>query len=117
MCIRDSCKAVRALRQMQPDAKFCGMGAITNIYAYENSPENNFFATKGYNLLNGFLVDTFAQGKYPDYWNVYLENRGWMPTFEEGDEELLKYTVDYIAFSYYRSNTVKTCLLYTSRCV
>ena len=24
------------------------------------------------------------------------------------DEELLKYTVDYIAFSYYRSNTVKT---------
>ena len=28
--------------------------------------------------------------------------------FEEGDEELLKYTVDYIAFSYYRSNTVKT---------
>ena len=102
------CKAVRALRQMQPDAKFCGMGAITNIYAYENSPENNFFATKGYNLLNGFLVDTFAQGKYPDYWNAYLENRGWMPTFEEGDEELLKYTVDYIAFSYYRSNTVKT---------
>ena len=72
------CKAVRALRQMQPDAKFCGMGAITNIYAYENSPENNFFATKGYNLLNGFLVDTFAQGKYPDYWNAYLENRGWM---------------------------------------
>ncbi len=31
-----------------------------------------------------------------------------MPTFEEGDEELLKYTVDYIAFSYYRSDTVKT---------
>ena len=31
-----------------------------------------------------------------------------MPTFEEGDEELLKYTVDYIAFSYYRSNTVKS---------
>ena len=40
------CKAVRALRQMQPDAKFCGMGAITNIYAYENSPENNFFASQ-----------------------------------------------------------------------
>ena len=102
------CKAVRALRETQPDAKFCGMGAITNIYAYDNSPENNLFATQAYNLLNGYLVDTFAQGKYPDYWNAYLENRGWMPTFEEGDEELLKYTVDYIAFSYYRSDTVKT---------
>lgn len=72
------CKAVRALREMQPDAKFCGMGAITNIYAYDNSPENNLFATQAYNLLNGYLVDTFAQGKYPDYWNAYLENRGWM---------------------------------------
>ncbi len=39
------CKAVRALRETQPDAKFCGMGAITNIYAYDNSPENNLFAT------------------------------------------------------------------------
>ena len=60
------CKAVRALREMQPDAKFCGMGAITNIYAYDNSPENNLFATQAYNLLNGYLVDTFAQGKYPE---------------------------------------------------
>ncbi|MFR6591590.1 hypothetical protein [Catenibacterium sp.] len=54
---------------------------------------------KAYNLLNGYLVDTFAQGKYPDYWNAYLENRGWMPTFEEGDEELLKYTVVTISHS------------------
>ena len=37
---------------------------------------------------------------------AYLTNRGWMPKFEEEDEELLKYTVDYIAFSYYRSNTI-----------
>ena len=60
------CKAVRALREMQPDAKFCGMGAITNVYAYDNSPKNNLFATQAYNLLNGYLVDTFAQGKYPE---------------------------------------------------
>ena len=38
----------------------------------------------------------------------YFKNHHCMPEFEEGDEELLKYTVDYIAFSYYRSNTVKT---------
>ena len=100
------CKAVKALRELQPDAKFCGMNAVTNIYPYTNTPKNNLFAWQAYQYMNGFHCDVFAKGKYPDYMVAYLENRGWMPTFEEGDDELLKYTVDYIAFSYYRSNTV-----------
>ena len=100
------CKAVKALRELQPDAQFCGMNAVTNIYPYSNTPKNNLFAWKAYQYMNGFHCDVFAKGKYPDYMIAYLENRGWMPTFEEGDDELLKYTVDYIAFSYYRSNTV-----------
>ena len=94
------CKAVKALRELQPDAQFCGMNAVTNIYPYSNTPKNNLFAWKAYQYMNGFHCDVFAKGKYPDYMIAYLENRGWMPTFEEGDDELLKYTVDYIAFSY-----------------
>ncbi len=82
------------------------MNAVTNIYPYSNTPKNNLFAWQAYQYMNGFHCDVFAKGKYPDYMVSYLENRGWMPTFEEGDDELLKYTVDYIAFSYYRSNTV-----------
>ena len=31
-----------------------------------------------------------------------------MPEFEEGDEELLKYTVDFLGVSYYRSYTLTT---------
>ena len=50
--------------------------------------------------------DVFVNGEYPSYIGSYLEKRGWMPKFEEGDKELLKYTVDYLAFSYYRSNTL-----------
>lgn len=100
------CKAVRALRQMQPDAQFCGMGAVTNVYPYSNTPKNYLFAWQAYNYANGFHADVFAHGKYPDYMVAYLENRGWMPKFEEEDEELLKYTVDYMAFSYYRSDTL-----------
>ena len=42
------CKAVRALRNMQPDAKFCGMSAVTNIYPYSNTPKNNLFAWQAY---------------------------------------------------------------------
>ena len=84
------CKAVKALRELQPDAKFCGMNAVTNIYPYTNTPKNNLFAWQAYQYMNGFHCDVFAKGKYPDYMVAYLENRGWMPTFEEGDDELLK---------------------------
>ncbi|MEG0275396.1 MAG: glycoside hydrolase family 1 protein [Coprobacillus sp.] len=101
------CKAVRALRKMQPDAYFCGMNAVTNIYPYSNTPKNNMFAWQAYQYMNGFHCDVFAKGRYPDYMIAYLENRGWMPTFEKEDDDLLNYTVDYIAFSYYRSNTLK----------
>ena len=38
----------------------------------------------------------------------YFKNHHCMPEFEEGDEELLKYTVDFLGVSYYRSYTLTT---------
>lgn len=102
------CKAVKALRELVPDAKFGGMTTITNFYPATDTPKNNLFCQKAYDLVNDWVCYVQANGKYPRYYTSYLKNRGWFPVFEEGDEELLKYTVDYIAFSYYRSNTVKT---------
>ena len=86
-------------------------GMMLRVSNAEDIPEGvslpkHLFAWQAYQYMNGFHCDVFAKGKYPDYMVAYLENRGWMPTFEEGDDELLKYTVDYIAFSYYRSNTI-----------
>ena len=100
------CKAVRALRERYPESYFCGMNTVANVYPYSNTPKNNLFAWQAYNYSCGFHADVFAHGQYPDYMVAYLTNRGWMPKFEEGDEELLKYTVDYLAFSYYRSDTL-----------
>ena len=100
------CKATKSLRELVPDAKMCGMCAVTNYYPEKCTPENNLFAQQAHNYMNGFHVDVFAKGEYPKYMVNYLTNRGWMPYFEDGDKELLKYTVDYIAFSYYRSNTL-----------
>ena len=99
------CKAVKALRELQPDAKFCVMTTIDNFYPEKNTPKNNLFTKLAYQLST-FHNDIFTEGKYPDYVVSYLENRGWMPHFEPGDEELLRYTVDYLAFSYYHSNTL-----------
>lgn len=100
------CKATKSLRELVPDAQMCGMNAVTHYYPATSTPKNNLFAQLAHNYMNGFHSDVFTYGKYPEYMVAYLTNRGWMPKFEDEDEELLKYTVDYIAFSYYRSNTV-----------
>lgn len=100
------CKATKALRELVPDAQMCGMPAITNFYPATSTPQNNLFVQQANNYTNNFLTDVFTYGEYPNYMVGYLTTRGWMPEFEEGDNELLKYTVDYIAFSYYRSNTL-----------
>lgn len=100
------CKATKALRELIPDAKMCGMTTVSNFYPEKCTPQNNLFAKQAYNYINAFHSDVFVNGEYPSYMVSYLENRGWMPRFEEGDAELLKYTVDYLAFSYYRSNTL-----------
>ena len=100
------CKAVKALRELVPDAKFGGMTTITNFYPATDTPKNNLFCQKAYDLVNDWVCYVQANGKYPRYYTAYLKNRGWFPVFEEGDEELLKYTCDYLCFSYYRSNTL-----------
>ena len=100
------CKAVKALRELVPYAKFGGMTTITQFYPETTSPQNNLFVRQISDLVNYWTAEVQATGKYPYYYENYLKNRGWMPTFEEGDEELLTYTCDYLCFSYYKSNVL-----------
>ena len=101
------CKATKALRELVPDAKMCGMTTNTQYYAETYKPSNVMFAKLANDYINQFHADVFAKGEYPTYMINFLTNKGWMPEFEEGDAELLKYTVEYLAFSYYRSNVLK----------
>lgn len=101
------CKATKLLHEMVPDAKMGGMTTVTNYYPATMTPENNLFCQQAYNYHSQWVVEVQATGKYPAYWTTYLKNRGWYPEMEEGDEELmLESTVDYLCFSYYRSNTL-----------
>ena len=102
------CKAVKVLREVAPDARICGMIAATPNYPASSAPEDNNFAARCNDYLNHFHADVFCNGEYPAYMVRYLTEKGWMPEFADGDRELMKEnTVDYLAFSYYRSNTVK----------
>ena len=102
------CKATKALRELVSDAKMCGMVTYGLTYPDSSEPKANMIAELFNDYYNNFYVDVFAHGKYPNYMVKYLTQHNWMPVFEEGDDELLKYTVDYIAFSYYASNVVST---------
>ena len=44
-----------------------------------------------------------ARGAYPKYLNRYFKENGIQIQMEEGDEEILKNSVDFISFSYYMS--------------
>ncbi len=101
------CKAVKVLREVAPDAQICGMIAATPAYPETCCPDDVNFALRCNDYLNYFHASVFATGKYPEYMVRYLTKHGWMPDFEEGDDEILSNTVDYLAFSYYQSQTVK----------
>jgi len=101
------CKAVKALRETWSDAQICGMVTYMLVYPNSEDPKANMIATLANDLFNNFYIDVFSKGKYPKYMLNYLNAQKCMPVFEEEDRELLEYTVDYIAFSYYQSSAVQ----------
>lgn len=52
---------------------------------------------------NLFFTDIQARGRYPKYLNRYFKEHGVSIVMEEGDQDMLKNTVDFISFSYYMS--------------
>ena len=102
------CKAIKMIRKYYDDAKICGMIALTNFYPNDKTPENSMFCMLADLYTHQFHGYVFTKGRYPEYMIRYFKNHHCMPEFEEGDEELLKYTVDFLGVSYYRSYTLTT---------
>ncbi|PEL08336.1 glycoside hydrolase family 1 protein [Bacillus sp. AFS017336] len=104
-------KAVKALHEIIPDGKMAGMVTYLTTYPISCRPTDVIANVKTKELLIDFYCDVFANGEYPSYVTSQLKKKGIMPTFEDGDVELLKEnTVDYISISYYQSQTVKSDL-------
>lgn len=101
-------KATKLLHEIIPDAKMGGMVAYTTTYPATCKPEDALANQKVKELFNDLYFDVFANGEYPTYITSLWNKRNIKPVFEAGDEELLKEnTVDYLTFSYYRSDVVK----------
>ncbi len=102
-----SAAAVKAAREIMPNAK---MGCMINqieSYAKTTKPEDQLQALKS-NQLNMFYPDVKVRGAYPAYMERYFAENDIHVHMEEGDSELLKEgTVDFVAFSYYMSHVTE----------
>ena len=101
-------RAMIACHELVKDGKIAPAPNITCIYPATSSPEDTLAAMDYDQLRNRMYLDTAVFGKYPEAFMEYLTQRGWAPTFEEGDAETLANgKPDFIAFNYYGGGTVK----------
>lgn len=102
-----SALAVKAAKEIMPEAKVGCMINQIECYAKTTKPEDQLQALKS-NQLNMFYPDVQARGEYPSYMARYFADNNINVVFEEGDEEILKEgAVDFVAISYYMSHVTE----------
>jgi len=99
--------SIKALHEIDPEAKIGDMTSVSTIYAYSCDPDEVFEAFRQ-RRLKYFFIDMQVFGDYPYQMKRFFEENNVHLQIEDGDLELLKkYTVDYITCSYYQSAVYK----------
>lgn len=101
-----SARAVIIGHAINPDFKLGSMTGFIQNYAASCNPDDVQESEDCYKRLY-FCSDVQARGYYPSYMTSYWARKGITVEMEPGDAETLRAgTVDYVAFSYYMSETV-----------
>ena len=101
------CLAVRAARQISADLQIGGMVTYPPVYPRSCRPEDVSAAQFFQHMYTDVYLDLFTRGAYPSYFTSFLAENGISLPIEQGDPDIIAgNTVDYIAFSYYRSGCV-----------
>ena len=103
-----SARAVKLGHEMMPNSQFGAMYAMSELYPATCKPEDVFHRLQE-RRENWYFIDIMGRGYYPRYAKEIWHRRGVKEfVFAEGDEEILREgQLDFISFSYYRSNTTK----------
>ncbi len=101
-------RAMRLAHEMLPQAKIGPAPNIACVYPASPAPLDVVAAADFAAVRNWLYLDVAVHGRYnPTAW-AYLAERGWTPTVEDGDMEVLASgRPDFIAFNYYTSQTVE----------
>lgn len=103
-----SARAVKLGHEMMPNSQFGAMYAMSELYPATCKPEDVFHRLQE-RRENWYFIDIMGRGYYPRYAKEIWRRRGVKEiVFAADDEELLREgQLDFISFSYYRSNTTK----------
>ena len=98
-----SARAIEAGRKIDAKFQFGTMYALSEIYPATCKPED-IFAGMRKRRESLFFSDVMCRGKYPNYSQEIFERKQVTLKIEPDDLRLIRdNTLDYIAFSYYRS--------------
>ncbi|GGB38906.1 beta-glucosidase [Lentibacillus populi] len=101
-----SAKIVKKAREISPDSQIGTMVADSTAYPFSCKPDDVVLAMKR-NRLQYYYTDVQLRGSYPKYMRRYFEENGINIKEQPGDAELLaNNTMDFLALSYYYSQTV-----------
>ena len=98
-----SALAVKIGHEINPDFQIGCMVLSMPTYPLTPNPDD-VIATMKAEHMNYFFSDVHVRGAYPGYMKRYFRDNNIEIQFAEGDEEILKHTVDFISFSYYMSS-------------
>ncbi|MDR1470309.1 MAG: 6-phospho-beta-glucosidase [Spirochaetaceae bacterium] len=103
-----SALAVKACREICPDAKIGSMVASAIAYPYSCRPEDTWERID-LERKNYCLTDVQVRGYYPAWLKNYLAEKGIDLKAGADDERILhEGTVDFVSFSYYSTSAVST---------
>lgn len=103
-----SAKVVEIGHEMLPRSQFGAMYAMSELYAATCKPED-VFQQMQQRRENWYFIDIMGRGYYPSYTEELWSRHGFdqLDITDEEREILFRGQLDFISFSYYRSNTTK----------
>ncbi|MET3600923.1 glycoside hydrolase family 1 protein [Martelella mangrovi] len=100
-------KVMTLCHDILPEAKIGPAPNIVSVYPASCAPEDVIAADDWDAVRNLMYLDIAVKGIYHPLAWTYLKEKGWAPTFEDGDAEALAAAhPDFIAFNYYSTQTV-----------
>lgn len=99
-------KAITSFRKYVPDGKIGPSFAYGPEYPHTCKPEDMIAFEDAEELNSNWWMDIYAWGEYPIAGLKFLKEKGWAPTIEDGDTELLKAgKPDFMGVNYYKTVT------------
>ncbi|MCR1958965.1 glycoside hydrolase family 1 protein [Thomasclavelia ramosa] len=100
-------RAVEVIKRVDPSAKVGGMLGHAPFYPLTCKSEDVIASEFKNNMHNYLQFDIMTTGALPPYFTNFVTNRGIKLNFSQQEQDVIKESskkLDYLAFSYYRSN-------------